>query len=129
MPDFAAHEQGKTNVQEDTNRTEVSTARLEKLLRRLRADDPVIRIRAASLISEVGPQARAALPTLLEFLSDASPQRRKLAAWTLGNLGKQAVEAIPALGRALQDSDEGVSSMSQQALEKILRPPTEARAG
>jgi HEAT repeat protein len=92
---------------------DVSTARLEKLLRRLRHDDPVIRIRAASLLSDMGPQAGAALPILVELLVDSSAQRRKLAAWTLGNLGQHAVEVIPSLRKALQDSDEGVHNMTR----------------
>jgi HEAT repeat protein len=108
---------------------DVSTARLEKLLRRLRHDDPVIRIRAASLLSDMGPQAGAALAILLELLVDSSAQRRKLAAWTLGNLGQQAVEVIPSLRKALQDSDEGVRNMTRQALEKILPFHPQAKVG
>jgi HEAT repeat protein len=90
-------EEGRTIVQEDPGMADVSAARLEKLLRRLGDDDPVIRVRAASLISALGPAASAALPILLELLADSSAQSRKLAAWTLGNLGQQAVEAVPAL--------------------------------
>jgi HEAT repeat protein len=108
---------------------DVRDARLEKLLRRLHADDPVIRVRAASLISEMGPQARAALPILLELLADSSAQSRKLAAWTLGNLGQQAVEAVPTLRKALQDSDEGVRNMTRQALDKISPFHPQAKVG
>jgi HEAT repeat protein len=108
---------------------DVSTARLEKLLRRLHADDPVIRVRAASLISEMGPHARTAIPALLDLLADASPRSRKLAAWILGNLGKQAVEAILALRQALHDPDEGVRSVTRQALEKLTPLHPQARAG
>jgi HEAT repeat protein len=108
---------------------DVSAARLDKLLRRLGDEDPVIRIRAASLISAMGPHAQTALPILLELLAHSSAQRRKLAAWTLGNLGQQAVEAVPALRKALQDSDEGVRNMTRQALEKILPFQRQAKVG
>jgi HEAT repeat protein len=75
----------------------------------------------------MGPEARAAVPTLLELLQDESIQNRRLAAWTLGNIGQEAVEAIPALLVALRDSNEGVRTMAREALEKINPSGTPAR--
>src|SRR6516165_9023454 len=49
----------------------------------------------------MGPEAREAVPTLLQLLHEESAQNRKLAAWTLGYIGQGAVEAIPALLVAL----------------------------
>ena len=77
----------------------------------------------------MGPEAREAVPTLLELLQDESVQNRKLAAWTLGSIGQGAVEAVPALLVALRDSDEGVRTMVREALEKISPFSTPARAG
>jgi HEAT repeat protein len=108
---------------------DVSAARLEKLLRRLGDDDPVIRIRAASLISAMGLQARTAIPALLDLLTHPSAQSRNLAAWTLGNLGQHVVEVIPLLRKALQDSDEGVRNMTRQALDKIMPFHPQAKVG
>jgi HEAT repeat protein len=67
----------------------------------------------------MGPEAREAVPTLLELLQDESIQNRRLAAWTLGNIGQGAVEAIPALLVAVRNSNEGVKQMAREALEKI----------
>jgi HEAT repeat protein len=70
----------------------------------------------------MGPEARAAVPTLLELLHEESAQNRKLAAWTLGYIGQGAVEAIPALLVALRDSNEGVRKLACEALDKIGPP-------
>jgi HEAT repeat protein len=76
----------------------------------------------------MGPQAKEAVPTLLELLHDASVPNRKLAAWTLGYIGQGAAEAIPALLVAVRDSNEGVRQMAHEALEKISPSGTQARA-
>jgi HEAT repeat protein len=62
------------------------------------------------------------------LLQDESNQNRKLAAWTLGYIGQGAVAAIPALLVAVQDTDEGVRKMAQEALEKISPSSIKARA-
>ena len=77
--------------------TNNSVDRLQKLIRRLRSPDDLKRLHAAVLLADMGPDAREAVPTLLEMLQDESPKRRKLAAWALGSLGTAAGEAIPAL--------------------------------
>jgi HEAT repeat protein len=103
-------------------------ARLHKLIRRLKSPDDVKRIHAGLLLGRVGPEAREAVPTLLELLQDASVQNRKLAAWTLGSIGQGAVEAIPALLVAVQDTNQGVRQMAREALEKISPSGTHASA-
>lgn len=86
------------------------------------------RIHAGLLLGRMGPEAREAVPTLLELLQDESVQKRKLAAWTLGYIGQGAVEAIPALLVDVRDSNEGVKQMAREALEKISASGTPARA-
>jgi HEAT repeat protein len=76
----------------------------------------------------MGPEARAAVPTLLQLLHEESAPNRKLAAWTLGYIGQGAVEAIPALLVARRDSNEGVRKMVCEALDKINPSGTPARA-
>jgi HEAT repeat protein len=102
--------------------------RLQKLIRRLKSPHDVKRIHAGLLLGRMGPEAREAVPTLLELLQGASVQNRKLAAWTLGYIGQGAVEEIPALRVALRDSNEGVRKMAREALEKISPSGTQARA-
>ena len=102
-------------------------ARLQKLIRRLKSPHDLKRIHAGLLLGRMGPEAREAVPTLLELLQDESIQNRRLAAWTLGSIGQGAVEAIPALLVALRDTSEGVRKMACEALEKINPSGTPAR--
>ena len=101
--------------------------RLQKLIRRLKSPQGVKRIHAGFLLGWMGPEAREAVPTLLQLLREESAENRKLAAWTLGYIGQGAVEAIPALRVALRDSNEGVRQMAREALEKINPSDTPAR--
>jgi HEAT repeat protein len=103
-------------------------ARLQKLIRRLKSPDDLKRIHAGFLLGRMGPEAREAVPTLLEMLNDGSAPNRKLAAWTLGYIGLGAVEAIPALLVAVQDTHEGVRQMAREALDKISPSGTQASA-
>jgi HEAT repeat protein len=75
----------------------------------------------------MGPEAREAVPTLLQLLQDESIQNRSLAAWTLGNMRQGAVESIPALLVAVRDSNKVVRQMAREALEKITPSGTRAR--
>ena len=102
--------------------------RLQKLIRRLKSPHDVKRIHAGLLLGRMGPEAKEAVPALLELLQDESIQNRRLAAWTLGSIGQGAVEAIPALRAALRDADEGVRKMACEALDKINPSGTPARA-
>ncbi len=101
-------------------------ARLQKLIRRLKSANDAKRIHAGLLLGRMGPEAKGAVPTLLELLRDESIQNRKLAAWTLGYIGQ--VEAIPALLMAVQDTNEGVRKMAREALEKFRPSGTQTRA-
>jgi HEAT repeat protein len=102
--------------------------RLQKLIRRLKSPHDVKRIHAGLLLGRMGPEAKEAVPALLELLHEQSAQNRKLAAWTLGYIGQGAVEAIPALLVTIRDADEGVRKMACEALEKIRPSDTQARA-
>ena len=102
--------------------------RLQKLIRRLKSPHDVKRIHAGLLLGRMGPEAREAVPTLLELLHEQSAPNRKLAAWTLGYIGQGAVEAIPALLVTIRDADEGVRKMACEALDKISPFGTPAMA-
>jgi HEAT repeat protein len=103
-------------------------ARLQKLIRRLKSPHDLKQIQAGLLLGRMGPEAREAVPTLLELLQDESVQNRKLAAWTLGSIGQVAVEAIPALLVAVRDTDEGVRKFAREALENIRSSGKQAKA-
>ncbi len=91
--------------------------RTQKLIGRLTHPDPVLQIHAGLLLGDMGPDAREAVPTLLEMLKGEAVQGRKLAAMTLGSIG--VPEAIPALRQALEDGNEIVRKLAAGALAKI----------
>jgi HEAT repeat protein len=91
--------------------------RTEKLIRRLTHPDPIRQIHAGLLLGDMGPDAREAVPTLLELLKGEGVQGRKLAAMTLGYIG--VPEAVPALRQALEDGNEAVRKLAAGALLKI----------
>lgn len=75
------------------------------------------RYRAAEALSEMGPKARAARPSLeVALLRDKNVHVRKSAARALGEIGD--LRAVPALERAFSDDqDKFVRERAQQALE------------
>jgi HEAT repeat protein len=92
-------------------------SRVQKLIARLKHEDPVVRIQAGILLGKMGPAARKAIPSLIDLLNSGSVQDRKLAVVTLGYIG--AAEAILALRHALRDRDEVVRRLVASALSRI----------
>jgi HEAT repeat protein len=101
-------------------------SRVQRLIHRLRHQDPVVRIHAAILLGDMGPAAREAVPPLIELLNGGGVQDRRLAVVTLGHIG--AAEAIPALNGALRDADEAVRRLADSALAKINASASEKAA-
>jgi hypothetical protein len=62
--------------------------------------DPKLRTRAARILAQIGPDAKAAVPALIARLNDQDEDVRKSAARALGQMGPDAAEAVPALLRA-----------------------------
>ena len=102
--------------------------RVQKLIRRLKHDDPLKRIHAGLLLGDMGAAAKDAVPTLLELLNGVHVTDRKLAALTLGYIGPWAAEAVPALRHALGDADQVVRQFAAAALEKIHAPAGKDKA-
>src|SRR5262245_2586029 len=99
--------------------------RVARLLWRLASEDAAVRVHAALALSELGPEAPAALPGLVAALESGDPHTRRVAAWALGYVGPGG-GATAALARALADADEGVR---QEAAAALARRGPEARAG
>lgn len=67
------------------------------------------RIRAALLLAELGPEAKAAVPTLVRALKDKDPFVRDAAASALGRIGPAAREAVPDLIALLEKQNRSLS--------------------
>ena len=60
---------------------------------------------AAEALGRIGPEARAAVPELIETAFDTRADVRWRAVWALGRMGPAAAAAVPLLRRTLQDPD------------------------
>ncbi len=69
----------------------------------------------------MGPEAKATVPGLLEFLKDKDPGLRRTAAFCLGQIGPDGKQAVPALGEALKDKDAHVQIAAARALWSIAK--------
>jgi HEAT repeat protein len=78
-----------------------------------------VRSLAAEDLGELGPNARAAVPTLRKALKDPSDSVRWWSATALGNIGSAANEAVPDLKVALKDEEFPVKRHATEALQKI----------
>jgi HEAT repeat protein len=69
-------------------------------------DDPVmrVRLRAAAVLGQMGPQAAPAVPGLIK----AVKAKNVLAALALGRIGEAAEEAVPALREVLADTTTSI---------------------
>jgi serine/threonine protein kinase len=98
--------------------TPKDTEPIAVLIKALRAPDKHDRARAARVLGGIGPDARAAIPVLLEVLRDREAIVRFDAAKALEKMGDAAREA---LSEALQDDDEVVRRIAAEALARIIR--------
>jgi HEAT repeat protein len=100
----------------DSRTSELTVA---DLVERLHDPDELVRLHAALALGSRGEEARAAVPALLGLLGDGGARDRRAAAWALRDLAEAAEEAVPALLAALEDEDDGVVALADQALEAI----------
>ena len=84
----------------------------------LKDRDSTVRSSAAYALGEFGPEARAAIPALMELLKDKDASRAA-AASALGDIGPEASAATPAIIELLNDENEKVRRDADEALEKI----------
>src|SRR5437867_5222939 len=76
---------------------------------------------AATLLGQIGPEARAAVPALIEALKDPDPHVRSVAVSALSEVDPKARDAIPALVELLK-TDEPM-----RAIQALARFGPEAR--
>ena len=67
----------------------------------------------ALALSEIGPEARAAIPELIRNLADSNTYYAQMAAEALGNIGPVAKEAVPALRELAAKFDNKKSKEGQ----------------
>ena len=94
-------------------------AEVRELIAKLKDKDSDIRRAAAKELSEVGPEAKAAVPDLIRALRDKDLFVRRYCAEALGNVGPEAKTAIPALSAALNDEKKEVAEAAIDALGKF----------
>lgn len=89
-----------------------------ELERMLRNPSPAAQAQAAFGLSRLGPEARSAVPALIDALTKDSLVRQN-AALALGQIGPDARDAVPALIQALSDSEWAVRRQAALALGQI----------
>ncbi len=92
-----------------------STVALEQMLR---DPNPAVQAQGAFGLSRLGPEARSAVPALVDALKK-DRLVRKNAALALGQIGPAARDAVPALRDALSDSEWAVRRQAALALGQI----------
>jgi HEAT repeat protein len=97
-------------------------ARAGRLIRRLAAEDPQVRLKAAAALGRLQGVVGEAVEPLTASLKDADAHVRKMAALALGDIGPEARSAVPALIEALRDAHEGVRRRAAVALGEIAGP-------
>ena len=84
-----------------------------------RDGDPLIRVEAAKAVAGIDSKNKAAIPILVEALTDKAGKVRKRAAECLGDLGPSGKSAVAALIKMLKDSDPAVTWAAIDALGQI----------
>ncbi len=88
------------------------------LVKTLKEDkDPNMRYYAAQSLGQFGPEAKTAVPDLIEALKDESKMVRMGAAYALGEIG--STEAVPALQEAARDAEKEVRDAAAFAIKQI----------
>ncbi len=87
----------------------------------LNAETPLLRVTAAQLLGQIGPNARDATPVLAKALEDEDSDVRLYSAEALGKIGREALTAASALSKAARDPDTRVRNMAKKSLMEMAR--------
>ena len=85
----------------------------------LKDKDPNMRYWAAESLGHYGPEARSAVPDLIQTLQDQDKMVRMGAAYALAEIGPAAAEARPALQEAAKDPEKEVREAATYALKRV----------
>lgn len=89
-------------------------------LRAMLADpDPEVQARGALGLSQIGPEAKDAVPELIPLLKSRNALARQNAGVALAAIGPEAKDAVSGLTEALKDSEWAVRRQSAMALGAI----------
>src|SRR5207249_2064441 len=99
--------------------TAVEGAEVRDLIAKLSNKDSDVRRAAAKELSELGSEAKQAVPALTKALRDRDLFVRRFAAEALGKIGPDASDAIPKLALAMNDERKEVALAAVEALGKI----------
>jgi len=80
---------------------------------------PYTRVSAAYAVGSAGPAGKAAVPALIENLSNENGAVRYSSTLALGEIGPDAAAAVPALQKALDDRNDDVSQMAKKSIKLI----------
>jgi HEAT repeat protein len=95
-------------------------ADVDELIKQLKDKDSDVRRAAAKALSEIGMEAKPALPALTKALKDDDKFVRRFSVQSLGELGPEAKDAVPGLKDALlKDSAKEVVDAAAGALAKV----------
>jgi HEAT repeat protein len=122
IPDFLEDELAKrAGLNPETIKKYRLEQRIKQLIRRLNSSETTDRINAAKVIRDIGPVAKAAVPTLIKALTtDGHQGVRQYVAQALREIGSEAKAAVPALIKALEtDEWEQVRWYAAAALGEI----------
>jgi HEAT repeat protein len=89
---------------------------------------PEVRPRAAAILGRIGPQAKAAVPALVDLTKSDDPTARRQALLALAAMGPAAHAAAPAAIGALRDTDMNVRYSACYALGKMGAAAMDGRA-
>ena len=95
---------------------------MESLAAGVADQDPAAAIAAIDALDHLGPQAKAAVPALVQALGREDEAVRWHAARTLSAIGPDAADAVPELIKALDDSSVKVQAYAAYALGSIGKP-------
>jgi HEAT repeat protein len=94
---------------------------VDDVIKALDDSDPMVQGEAAVAIAAIGPDAAAAVPTLLKTLADdkAAPDSRYSAAYALGRIGPAAQSATETLRSLIASPDEVLATVAAWSMLKI----------
>lgn len=83
------------------------------------AKEPEVRRELVLALGAIGPDAKAAVPTLIELVSDKDPAIVITATYSLGQLGGEAVSATDILKKNMKSKDDFLRIVSAWALAAV----------